>query len=178
MDFVRPATTGSRRLPTIDFRDSGVRPFKPASAKSLGDVLADRSDGLAQLASRARALEQVAKALEELLHGALANQVHVGNVRDGQLTVIVPSPSIASRIRLEAPRIARELAAKGIPVEGIAVKVRPGHQPPQAPKAGKPQQLPDAARRALLDLASLCDDDPDLKASISGLAEVGRASKD
>lgn len=175
MDVSRTQTTGSPTLERIRPRERPVSSKKSTPPKPLGDVLSKPdSEGLGYYMRRAHALEQVAVRMRELLPPPLAAQVHLGDVRDGRLVLIVPTAVIASRIRLDARRLVAGLADSGFPVTEVVARVSPSFRPPAVPQPSRPQALPDAARDALLQLASSGDPDDPLMQSIRRLADVGR----
>lgn len=175
VDFSRPHATGGPTLAGVRPRDRPVSSKKSTPPKPLGDVLSKPdSEGLAYYMRRARALEQVATRVRELVPPSLATQVFLGDVKEGRLVLIVPTAAIASRIRLDARRLVAGLADCGFPVHEVVARISPTFRPPAVPQPSAPQALPDAARAALLQLASSGDPDDPLTQSIRGLADVGR----
>lgn len=175
VSYSRPHATRGPTLERIRPRDRPVSTKKSTPPKPLGDVLKrPESEGLAYYMRRAGALEQVAARVRELVPKSLAAQVHLGDIKDGRLSLIVPTAAIASRIRLDARRLATGLADCGFPVNEVVARISPTFRPPAVPQPSAPQALPDAARAALLQLASSGDPDDPLMQSIRRLADVGR----
>jgi hypothetical protein len=144
--------------------------------RGLGDIFKAQDTELEQTVRRARALDQLAKSVQELLPPQMAGQVFVGNVRDGMLVLIVRTPALASRLRLDAPRLLAALRDRGMLLESIQAKVKPGFQPVAEVRPDPARSLPDSARAALLALAEECADDPDMAHSLTQLANVGISS--
>jgi hypothetical protein len=70
--------------------------------------------GLAKLLARAEQLARLETLLDELVDPALARHVRVANVRDGRLILVTPVAPIATRLRLEAPRLLEGFREHGI----------------------------------------------------------------
>jgi len=144
------------------------------------DILKQGEDGLDDILRRAGALGEVSRVVRGVLPPAIADKVHVGNVRDGVLVLITATSAVASRLRLDGPRIKEALAEKGLPIQSVRAKVNPTFvPPPEAPPAEAPVPLSDHARNELLKAAAeLGEESSALQRSLEQLANVGRAAKD
>lgn len=139
-------------------------------------LLASEGEGeLAPIFHRARALEKVARILAELLPPPMVGLVHVGNIKNNQLTVIVGSPVLASRIRIGAPRMVEAFNERGLPISAIRAKVSPHYTPP-GPPPDRPASPPlsEFSRQKLLELAAEFAEGDSLRATIEGLANARR----
>ncbi len=98
---------------------AGKKSRKPRAASEVA-----RSDdrGLAGLLARAARLERMDLALADLLDQRYAPHVRVMNVRDGKLLLATPVAPIATRLRMEAPRLLEDLQ-RAFPGEFTSLEV-------------------------------------------------------
>ena len=86
-------------------------------SRPVGELMSDdqaAGAALPRLLARARQLARLESVLDEILDPALARHVRVANVRDGRLILVTPVAPIATRLRLETPRLLNRFRARGI----------------------------------------------------------------
>lgn len=104
------------------------RPIKKASA--VNELLTSKARGLGDLLNRARHLEAMDRTLASELDPRHAPHVRVANVRDRALILATPVAPIATRLRMEAPRLL-QILQKSFPGEfdRLEIKVTPDLPP-------------------------------------------------
>lgn len=118
------------------------------------------NETLARLQDHARRLQRLQGVVDRCLPPNFRGLVAVANFSDGVLTLHVPSPALATRIKMSSETICNDLFALGECVESVHTKVRaPRAQPRQA--AAPKRQIGAEGKAALDELrASLKADDP------------------
>ncbi len=109
-------------------------------AKRLGDLLA--ASGPGSVLARGQALLTLQAQLDKLLPESFRGQVFVADLRDGALSVACAHGALATRLRSEAPRLAKSLTEQGLAVQQLKILVRPDlplYRGPDKPKAGLSQ---------------------------------------
>lgn len=149
---------------------------KGPSPTSL-DRLLDQDVSLSPIAHGVEVVARTEQLVRAQFPAALASQIYAGPVRGSELTLIVPSSVIASRVRLSAPAIVSSLRGEGIDVLAVRAKVVPGFSIPPEAAAPGPTQLSPVARKKLLELAKDLKGQPDLRKAVTKLANVGRAAR-
>ena len=120
------------------------------------------SDPLARLQDHARLLLRLQRKLDAALPAAARGAASVANLLDGELTVHVTSPVMATRLKLSQESLRASLQAAGEAVSSIRIKVRasPFQGNGQAEEA-EVRPIGTGGREALLQLADeLKPDDP------------------
>ena len=84
------------------------------------------SPALARLADRVQASSQRLQAIRGLLPGPMRSAVQAGPIEDGQWCLLVSSNAVAAKLRQLLPSLQLHLAAAGLPVASIRIKVQ-GH---------------------------------------------------
>ena len=82
---------------------------RPSQTKTVARFCGD-SPGLERLVRRARYLERVDKALQQLLGSPLAERCRVANINHDTLVLQTPSSAWGSRLRYLAPGILQQLS--------------------------------------------------------------------
>ncbi|HEB59520.1 MAG TPA: DUF721 domain-containing protein [Gammaproteobacteria bacterium] len=129
---------------------------------------------VADLITRARHFQRLARQVLPLLGDELASHCRVASLERQVLVLIVDSPGWASRIRFQGPQIQRDLAATGLPVQSIEVRVSPPEAPPVAEKPDPIRPLSEHSAKCLEALANSHADSP-LGAALRRLARHRRA---
>ncbi len=109
---------------------SPPRNHKPASFKPMvpdvppvSRVMARRQSALAGLMQRLRRSQACLAAVREVLPSGLASQLQAGGWDDEGWTLLVPNSAVSAKLRQWLPRLQEVLAAKGLKVNAIRVKV-------------------------------------------------------
>lgn len=143
-----------------------------AAPQSIDSVLTGSHDD-GGLFKRAELFARAQDTVRRALPAPIAEHVHVGGYRQGELGLIADSAVYGSRLRLHAADLLVHLQQAGFAVNGLRIKVSPGFTSthPLHHVRGKP--LSDRAREILMELATSVDEDPALQASIENLANSG-----
>jgi hypothetical protein len=105
-------------------------------AKRLGDLLA--TSGPANVLARGQALLALQARLDKLLPESFRGQVFVADLKDGILSLACAHGALATRLRNQAPHMAKSLTEQGMAVQQIKFLVRPDlplYRGPAKPKA-------------------------------------------
>jgi hypothetical protein len=114
-------------------------------SRRVGDLMTSAESGLGGLLAVARRLDGVDRQLQALLDPGMAGQVRAAALRDGELLLVTPSATLATRLRLDAEHLVRALQAAGErSVTTLAVRVAP--LPTVHTEPRKPRPLSPAAR--------------------------------
>ena len=124
---------------------------------------------VADLITRARHIQRVARRVAPLLGEELAAHCRVAQLDRQVLVLIADSPAWANRIRFQGPQIQRDLAAAGMPVSRLEVRVRPPEAPPREEIPIPIKPLSEHSAKCLEALASAHADSP-LGAALQRLA--------
>lgn len=124
------------------------------------DRLFSRNEVLAHLQDHARRLHRLQGVVDRCLPPNLRGLVSVANFAEAELTLHVPSPALATRIKMSVDTIRGDLLAMGEVVERIQTKVRaPNVKPKAAPTPRR--AIGSEGKAALAGLRdSLPSDDP------------------
>jgi len=131
----------------------------PLASTPLRKILGT-SQPLAHLQDHAARLLRLQKTVARTLPAAMRDAVRVANLQDGTLFLHVPSPSLATRLKLSQESLRSALLVAGENIHDIKVKVRvdPGTKAPPPPPARK---IGEQGRQALQALRqSMKADDP------------------
>lgn len=104
-------------------RVNADRRKRDAAPRAATEIAGADTRGLGPLLLRARQLEKLDRALEETLDPRHAPHVRVANVRDGALILATPVAPIATRLRMEAPRLLEALRER-LPADVTRLEVR------------------------------------------------------
>ncbi len=109
---------------------------RPSQTKTVARFCGD-SPGLERLVRRARYLERVDKALQQLLGSPLAERCRVANINHDTLVLQTPSSAWGSRLRYLAPGILQQLSRQlgWDRIKHTKVQVRPEAFRPSAEPA-------------------------------------------
>ncbi|PAS97691.1 MAG: hypothetical protein CGU28_03870 [Candidatus Dactylopiibacterium carminicum] len=88
------------------------------------DSFFSRSDALSRLQDHAERLQRLQRLVEAGLPLATRGAVRVANFQEGELTLHVTSPALATRLKMSLNGLQTNLVAAGEPVGLIKVKVR------------------------------------------------------
>jgi len=135
-------------------------------AKNLNQYLA-QPDGIDSLMPQATRLIELRHVLLKALPETLADYATVANYRQGKIIIFAANAAVAAKLKLMGPTLLERFTKRGIQVTALNIEVQPGEQP--ANRYPKKAVLSDAARRALVDLASQLTDS-ELKTTIASLA--------
>ncbi|MFT4173573.1 MAG: DciA family protein [Rhodocyclaceae bacterium] len=100
---------------------------KPATL--IGDVFGS-SDALSRLQEHAQRLVRAQRVVDQQVPRAMRGTVAVANLRDGVLVLHVPTPALATRLKMSAESLRNALRDTGMPIEELQVKVRPVQMAP------------------------------------------------
>ncbi|MGA7949856.1 MAG: DciA family protein [Thiobacillaceae bacterium] len=106
-------------------------------AKRLGDLLAQSGPG--SVLARGQALLALQAQLDKLLPESFRGQVFVADLKDGALSLACAHGSLATRLRSEAPSLAKSLSQQGLSVQQIRILVRPDLPLYRGPVKPKPR---------------------------------------
>jgi hypothetical protein len=98
----------------------------------LDRILSAQGD-LQPLVAKTRDLRALAGHVHAFLSAGLARQVRVGNIRDGQLTLLAANSATAAKLKLLGPALSQFLLEQRFQVNSVSVRVQPN-----APRAGVP----------------------------------------
>jgi hypothetical protein len=90
----------------------------------LDRILSAQGD-LQPLVAKTRDLRALAGHVHAFLSADLARQVRVGNVRDGQLTLLAANSATAAKLKLLGPALSQFLLGQRFQVNSVAVRVQP-----------------------------------------------------
>lgn len=123
---------------------------KPSLRPLAGILTADAQ--LAQWVARQRQEAQLVAEVRKHLPRALGLRVHVTGLRDGVLELGASGGAIAATLRQRAPALRAALAASGLDVRDVKVRVQVAVAPP-APVRDAPRDLDVRAAAPLFELA-------------------------
>jgi len=112
----------SRWTPTATFKP--MVPDVPQVKSAL-----ERSETLASLMQRLRASQECLAAVKSCLPAAMAAHVKAGPIDEEGWTLLAANAAVSAKLRQLQPRIAAALAAKGIKVNAIRVRVASNQNP-------------------------------------------------
>lgn len=95
-------------------------------------ILSAQGD-LQPLLAKTRDLRALAGHVQAFFSADLARQVRVGNIRDGQLTLLAPNSAVAAKLKLLGPALSQFLLEQRFEVNSVSVRVQPN-----AARAGVP----------------------------------------
>lgn len=148
------------------------------TARSITQVLADDSDRLRTLVTRARLLQRWTAGLRRHLPAALRAHCAVGAVADQTLVVCADSAAWASKLRFHAPTLLPKL--RELPgledLQQLRVKVAPPMPAATAAVTGR-RPLMSAAGARMIDGCAQAVRDPSLKQALQRLATRGSDRK-
>jgi len=131
-------------------------PQSGKTTQGVAEILDDADSNLNTLLEHASHLMQLETLLSDLLDSDLAAHFQVAAARKNRLTLITPSASWATSLRLQAPRLIHSLHAAGSrQFEHIDIRVAPLARSPAESRSKKP--LSAAAKLALDHVAHLRD---------------------
>ena len=126
----------------------------------VSDVLFDHGTSMGGLLRQASFLMQLEHRVAGCVDADLSAQLQVAALRDGRLTLVTPSATWATRLRMQAPQIIGALHEAGYSdVERIDVRVAPLFERPAATRLKKP--LSPAAEQALEQMSRILADSED-----------------
>jgi hypothetical protein len=100
---------------------------KPATL--LGEVFG-ASDALSRLQEHAQRLVRAQRLVDQHVPRAMRGAVAVANLREGVLVLHVPTPALATRLKMSVESLRNALRETGMPIEDLQVKVRPVQMAP------------------------------------------------
>lgn len=132
-------------------------------------------DALARLKDHAARLMRLQTTLQGHLPPALAASCSVANLKDGTLVLLTDHGAAAARLKQLAPSLAAQLAASGLPVREVQVRVRLGGWK-EAPRAPTQRTISETGTRSLEDFAASLPADSPLRESFERLVARSRRS--
>jgi hypothetical protein len=135
--------------------NSSDRPARaPKGINDLERQIADGGSSFARVLRHARRLRSIEERIRSRIDRDLADHFEVGALEDGALTLVSPSASWATRLRMQAPDIIRSLhSSGGEEIRKISVRVSPLSRRNPSPRRSRP--LSPAARWAFDQFAEL-----------------------
>ena len=106
----------------------------------LDRILSAQGD-LQPLVARTRDLRALAGQIQAFLSADLARQVRVGNIRDGQLTLLAANSAAAAKLKLLGPALSQFLLEQRFQVNSVGVRVQPNSARAGLPLREKTVQL-------------------------------------
>ncbi len=91
-------------------------------AREVSEVVSGAPRSLTDLLARARRLDEMDQLLAKELDERFAPHVRVANVRDGALILATPVAPIATRLKMEAPRLLQTLQ-RAFPAEFNRIEI-------------------------------------------------------
>ncbi len=148
-------------------RPPGSRTAAPAAP------LCNDSPGLERLVRRARYLESVDRALQQLLGSSLAGHCRVANINGDTLVLQTASAAWGSRLRFLGPRILQQLSRQlgWDRVQRVKVQVRPEAFPAREMPVRRPRLSAESA--ALLSQVAEATAHPALQEALRRLSRRG-----
>jgi hypothetical protein len=137
----------------------------------IGSVLSQDAS-LADIAKRAKALEQLDVELRAVLPEATAAKCRVLNVRDGLLVVMARSPVFAARVRLAQAELLARATELGLQVSSVVTRVGGWDLPEEPATVGK--RLSESAAKELEKTAEELGDSDPLAQALRDLAAAAR----
>lgn len=145
-------------------------------ARPVRDLLGSDGDAaLQRVLAHARDLARLDRVVRSLLDDDTARHARVADLRDGRLTLVVPTAAWATRLRMQSVQLVRRLDEAGLDsVRSLDVRVAP--LPSDAPEPRQRRHLSAAARHALRRFASISGD-ADIQAIVDRLDLPGDAEE-
>jgi hypothetical protein len=120
------------------------------------------------------------RALTGLIHGflsaALAREARVGNIRDGNLTLIAGNSAAAAKLRLLGPALSQFLMERRFQVSSVSVRVQPNRPRIASPERQKSVHLSTHALERLRGLYERLEPSPAREALAKMLRRHGALS--
>lgn len=132
-------------------------PRKPFTPRPVAELLSSSAE-LTALQVGVRQIAALETALQTVLPGYLANQVHAGPIREQTLTLFAGHNALAARLRHLEPTVLTELQQRGFALRAIKVRVRPQSMP--QPLQVKQARMSTAGADCLRELADSLDPSP------------------
>jgi len=111
-------------------RPRNIKPahFKPMvpDVPPMSRVMARRQTALSGLMQRLQRSQACLAAVREVLPWGMASQLQAGGWDEEGWTLLVPNSAVSAKIRQWLPRLQEVLAAKGLKVNAIRVKIAKG----------------------------------------------------
>lgn len=145
----------------------------------LYKLLLGKKGDVADLVTEARRLSRLTRLLQNELDSALAPHCQVTRLAPPELTILTDSPVWATRLRLHASVLAKQLHEKYIEfqkVEYIEVKVYPSRHETPDPEP-LPRQISSEAANSIIAMAQSLEDEP-LKEALLKLAKHASEPRD
>lgn len=132
-------------------------------------------DALARLKDHAGRLMRLQEMLRQQLPPALALSCSVANLKGDTLVLLANGGAAAARLKQLAPTLVEQLAASGLPIRSIQVKVKviEAHDEPRAPPA---RTLSPAGTQSLESFSATLPEGSPLRESLERM--VARSRKD
>ncbi len=125
----------------------------------LDRIISAQGD-LQPLVAKTRDLRALAGHVQAFLSADLARQVRVGNIRDGQLTLIAANSAAAAKLKLLGPALSQFLLEQRFQVNSVAVRVQPNSARWGVPLREKTVQLSTHALQSLRELYERLEPSP------------------
>ncbi|CAG9205363.1 conserved hypothetical protein [Paraburkholderia tropica] len=135
--FTPISRPGAPRAPGAARPAGGSRkPGGPRAPQLLTEVLS-RTDAFAPLRAGVEQISAIQRDLNALLPDYLASSVEPGFIKEGKLALFAAHNALAARLRHLEPRLVADLQARGWPIDGVRIRVRPQavKEPPQPKQA-------------------------------------------
>ncbi len=133
-----------------------MKPRKHSGLKRTADWLSDQQSPLATLVTRCRPYEALFAVLRETLPEEFHGRCRLGGLRGSRLLLFTDSAGIATRLRMQCPKLTTSIAAAAdLPIESIEVRVDPAF--PKTANSPKHRRMSKAVAAMLAQQAKYLD---------------------
>ncbi len=133
-------------------------PQSRKKTRRVAEILSDHGSSFGSLLRRASLLMQLEQLLAGFLDPGLATHFQVAALKENRLTLITPSASWATSLRMQVPQLLKSLQRAGYPeINHIDIRVAPLFEQPREIRKKRP--LTPAAKQALDQMSRLEADD-------------------
>ena len=112
------------------------------------------------LGERLRRQNALRHLVRECLESPLGDPIQAAVMQEHRLTLFVPSPVWASRLRYKAPELQHLLRQRGLPVERIDIRIIPESRPDNRSPYPRPRRLSKISSEMLRQTAQGVEDGP------------------
>ncbi len=138
------------------------------------DKILGKSDALTRLQDHARRLHRLQRVVNRCMPPNLRGLVAVANISEGTLTLHVPTPALATRIKMSGETIKQDLLAQGELVDTIQTRVRATHTAIGNQREKPARRIGNSGREALDDLRRKLEADDPLAQALKRMLERSR----
>lgn len=138
------------------------------------DKILGKSDALTRLHDHALRLQRLQRVVDRSMPPNLRGLVAVANINEGTLTLHVPTPALATRIKMSGETIKHDLLGQGELVEVIQTRVRATHTGSGTHQEKPARRIGSSGREALDDLRRKLKVDDPLAQALQKMLERSR----